>query len=68
MRKKLGIRIKELRTEKGISQEKFADLVGIDRTYLSSVEKGERNISLDNICKIAKGFEISVEKLFKGLD
>ena len=68
MRKKLGIRIKELRTEKGISQEKFADLVGIDRTYLSSVEKGERNISLDNICKIAKGFGISVEKLFKGLD
>lgn len=68
MRKKFGTRIKKLRAEKGLSQEKFADLINIDRTYLSSVEKGERNISLDNICKIANGFEISIEELFKGLE
>ena len=48
----LGERIKELRNQKGISQEKFALGIGMDRTYFASVEAGKRNISIINIKKI----------------
>lgn len=64
---KLGQRIKSLRTEKGLSQEKFALLIDMDRTYYASVESGKRNISINNIEKIANGLNISLEELFKGL-
>lgn len=63
----LGNRIKELRIKSGMSQEKFALKIGMDRTYLASVEAGKRNIALRNIKKIADGLEISLEVLFKGL-
>ena len=48
----LGIRIRELRNKSGLSQEQFALLIDMDRTYLASVESGRRNISLENIKKI----------------
>lgn len=67
MRKKFGKRIRELRTQKGWSQEKFADEVGVHRTYIGAVERGEQNIALDNIDRIAKQLRISVEELFRGL-
>lgn len=51
----------------GVSQEKFALSIDMDRTYLASVENGKRNISLNNILKIANGLKISLEELFKGL-
>ncbi len=60
-------RIKEIRISKGLSQEKFALKLDIDRTYYASVESGKRNISLKNIQKIADGFEISLEELFKNM-
>jgi transcriptional regulator with XRE-family HTH domain len=60
----LGITIKELRNNLGLSQEKFALSIGMDRTYLASVEAGKRNLSLANIEKIANGLDISVSKLF----
>ena len=63
----LGIRIKKLRKEKGISQEKFALKIDMDRTYYTSVENGKRNISILNIKKIADGLEIPLESLFKGM-
>jgi len=63
----LGNRIKNLRKEKGLSQEKFALNIDMDRTYYASVEKGKRNISIINIEKIAKGLEINLEELFKDL-
>lgn len=63
----LGNRIKELRNKQGISQEKFALKIGMDRTYFSSVEAGKRNISIANINKIANGFNITISELFKGL-
>jgi len=63
----LGNKIKKLRNEKGISQEKFALSINMDRTYYSSVEQGKRNISILNIEKIAKGLEINLELLFKNL-
>ena len=65
--KKFGERIKTLRNEKKISQEKFALSIDMDRTYYASVESGNRNISLININKIANGLGITLEDLFKGL-
>ena len=63
----LGQRIRELRNNKGISQEKFALSIGMDRTYFASVEAGKRNISIVNIEKIASGLEVSLSGLFQGL-
>lgn len=63
----LGNRIKELRLAKGLSQEKFALLIDMDRTYFASVEAGRRNVAIRNIAKIAKGLDLSLEELFKGL-
>ena len=63
-----GKRIRELRETLGISQEKFALKIGMDRTYYSSVEAGKRNISIINICKIAKGFNITLSDLFDKID
>jgi len=64
---KLGQRIKELRNNKGISQEKFALSIGMDRTYFASVEAGKRNISIVNIKKIADGLGVSLNELFQGM-
>ena len=60
-------RLKELRKKTGLSQEKFALKIQMDRTYYSSVEAGKRNISLINIKRIADGLEVSLEELFRGL-
>lgn len=59
-----GLAIKKLREKNGLSQEKFALSIGMDRTYYASVEAGKRNISLQNIYKIAEGFGIAVSALF----
>ena len=60
-------RIKELRHQQGISQEKFALKIDMDRTYYASVEAGKRNVSIKNIKKIADGFGVSLEELFKNM-
>ena len=60
-------RIKELTQQQGLSQEKFALKIDMDRTYYASVEAGKRNVSIKNIKKIADGFEISLEELFKNM-
>lgn len=65
--KEFGQRISELRKKKGLSQEKFALKINMDRTYYASVEAGRRNISLLNIKKIADGFELSLNQLFENL-
>ncbi len=64
VQKKFGQALKELREKEGLSQEKFALKIGMDRTYYASVEAGKRNISLQNIKKIADGFEMSISELF----
>ena len=64
MQKEFGIALKKLREKTGLSQEKFALSIGMDRTYYASVEAGKRKISLQNICKIAEGFGMSVSALF----
>lgn len=62
-----GLRVKELRLRTGLSQEKFALKIGMDRTYFSSVEAGKRNIALINIKKIADGLDIPISVLFERL-
>ncbi len=59
-----GVACKKLREAKGLSQERFALIIEMDRTYYASVESGKRNISIQNIKKIADGFGISVSELF----
>ena len=59
-----GRRVRELHQQPGLSQEKFALTIGMDRTYYSSVESGKRNISLLNIKKLADGFGIPIADLF----
>ncbi len=64
---KIGNRIRELRSRTGLSQEKFAQKIGMDRTYFASVELGKRNISIVNIEKIANGLDISLSEFFKDI-
>ena len=63
----MGKRIRELRKQLGLSQEKFALKIGMDRTYFASVEAGKRNIAIVNIKKIAEGLGVSLSELFKGI-
>ena len=60
----LGKRIRELRQKTGLSQEKFALKIGMDRTYFASVEAGKRNIAICNIKKIADGLGVTLSELF----
>lgn len=63
----LGNRIRDLRMKSGLSQEKFALKIGMDRTYYASVESEKRNISIINIQKIANGLGVSLSELFRDL-
>lgn len=67
VQKKIGQKIKELRIKTGLSQEKFALKIGMDRTYFASVESGKRNISIVNLEKIANGLGLTLSDLFKGV-
>ena len=64
IQQELGARIRKLRKAKGYSQESFARKSGIDRTYIASVEAGKRNISIDNIKKIADALNVTLNELF----
>ena len=64
IKQKLGLKIKELRKLKGLSQEKLANLAEIDRTYLPTIEKGERNVSIEVIEKLAKALDVKIKDLF----
>lgn len=58
-----GKACRQIREQKKVSQEKFALMIGMDRTYYASVEAGKRNISIQNIKKISDGFGISLAEL-----
>lgn len=60
---RFGDKLRQVRKEKGVSQEKLAALAGLHRTYVSSVERGERNISLLNIEKLSLALGVSMAKL-----
>ena len=64
-----GKHIRKLRISKtGLSQEAFANSIGMDRTYYSSIESGNRNVSLINIKKIADGFSLTLSELFFNIE
>jgi transcriptional regulator with XRE-family HTH domain len=67
IRKRFGKAVRQRRHRLGVSQEAFADLCGLDRTYVGGIERGERNVALVNIEKIACAFRISVLELFRGV-
>ena len=60
----VGQRVNELRNKLGISQEELADLAGLDRTYITSVECGKRNISIMNIEKLSIALKVSLKEFF----
>lgn len=63
----VGMRIKDLRAAEGTSQERFANRIGMDRTYLASIEAGHRNVTLQNLAKIANGFNLTLAEFFEGV-
>lgn len=62
--KNFGSKIREIRNQQGISQEKLASLADLDRTYIGGIERGIRNPSLKNIGKISKALRIKEKDLF----
>jgi transcriptional regulator with XRE-family HTH domain len=63
--KRFGQNVRKIRIQQGLSQEKLAELSGIHRTYISSLELGKRNVSLVNINALAKALQIPPEDLLK---
>ena len=62
---KLGKKVKQYRTEMGISQERLGEITGLDRTYISGIERGVRNPSLKNIDKLAKALCVPASSLLE---
>lgn len=66
--KRLGQRIRELRNEKGWSQEEFADVCGVHRTYMGHLERGEKNLSFRSIMRVASALDVPLSVLFSGIE
>ncbi|MBN2754416.1 MAG: helix-turn-helix transcriptional regulator [Candidatus Goldbacteria bacterium] len=64
IKQKFGIKVRELREKKDISQERLAELAGLDRTYISGIERGKRNVAVVNIEKVAKALGVKIKDLF----
>lgn len=62
-----GNKVRTERKKQNMSQEEFADLVGVHRTYIGMIERGEKNITLENIGKIANSLKIPISKLLENL-
>lgn len=62
---KFGKTIRQLREEKGISQEKFANMINMDRSYYATIEAGRHNVTLSKIEDISKGLEVSISKIME---
>jgi transcriptional regulator with XRE-family HTH domain len=67
IRIRFGKAVRARRMRLRVSQEAFADMCGLDRTYVGGVERGERNLSLLNIQKVAKALNVSLSELFRGV-
>jgi transcriptional regulator with XRE-family HTH domain len=67
VRIRFGKALRKRRHKLGVSQEEFADLCGLDRTYVGGIERGERNLALLNIEKLAKALKISLSDLFRSV-
>lgn len=63
----LGKRIRRVRSAEGFTQESLADTVGLHRTHIGNIERGEKGVSVGNAAKIARALKVSLSELFKGL-
>lgn len=68
IQKKLGDNVRTLRLERGYSQEVFAELVGVHRTYIGMIERGEKNVTLETLVKLSKALNTSLSSLIEGID
>jgi transcriptional regulator with XRE-family HTH domain len=59
-----GKKVREIRKREGVSQESLADLAGLDRTYISDIENGKRNVSIETIFKIAEALKTPLVEFF----
>lgn len=64
---RFGARVRQLRLQKGYSQEAFATKCGLDRTYVGGIERGERNVALRNVESIAKALDMTLSELMDEL-
>lgn len=67
IRIRFGRAVRHGRNKLGVSQEAFADMCGLDRTYIGGIERGERNVALINIEKIAKTLKLTIAELLRGV-
>jgi transcriptional regulator with XRE-family HTH domain len=67
IRVRFGNAVRQRRHKLGVSQEAFADMCELDRTYIGGIERGERNVALVNIEKIAKTLNLKLSELFSGV-
>jgi transcriptional regulator with XRE-family HTH domain len=67
IRVRFGRAVRQKRNKLGVSQEAFADLCELDRTYIGGIERGERNVALVNIEKIARALKLSLSELFRSV-
>jgi transcriptional regulator with XRE-family HTH domain len=67
IQRNLGSKIRTLRIEKGYSQESFADACKLHRTYMGSLERGERNLTLKTLMTVAQALGMTVAELLKGI-
>ena len=68
IRVQYGLRIKDLRDERGLSQRGFAARIGMSPTYLADVERGARNVSIDKMKRIADGFGVTFHEMPEGME
>lgn len=67
-RRTFASNLKRVRAERGLSQERLAELSGLHRTYIGSIERAERNISIDNMARIARALKVSLPSLLEGAE
>jgi transcriptional regulator with XRE-family HTH domain len=67
IQRKLGDRIRKLRSRKGWSQEEFAAISGLHRTYIGAVDGGEKNLTISTLQTLAKTLDTTVAQLFRGI-
>ena len=67
IQRQLGERIRGLRARKGWSQEEFADIAGLHRTYVGAVERGEKNLTISTLLTLVKTLDTTIAQLFRGI-